>query len=480
MPKAEKGSVKDIANKMKAKGLQKLKFYCQMCEKQCRDANGFKCHLTSETHMRNMKIFSDNAGGILDQYSKDFEKSYITTLRMRHGTKKVNANNVYQELIQDKQHIHMNATHWTTLTDFVQYLGRTGKCVVEETERGWFVAYIERDAGIIARQEAQQRREAADRQAEARQAEQMRLQREEAARALDRAGGTLQLEATEIQDLNKHHPIKVDLSSSINATAHVLKAKKSGGAAKMDTTVNGVFGDDDDDEDEDEEDAPPINKPKLPSVVLPPVASSQPRAISSSATPADTTKNNTEKRKEHSSKYSKNEEISRQHKRSKKDNDGDKKEKGDGDEKHQDYWLYRDIIVRVIAKDLAGGKYFRRKAVVDKLVDKYTAEVEILDSDPDARDGGDILRLDQADLETVVPKLKHHDSDKNQKKKNKSPKVRVLVGKYRGHKAVVEYLDKKRYVADLVVRLDKNDIGGGDDDKKLVRDVPYEHFSQIA
>ena len=36
MPKAEKGSVKDIANRMKAKGLQKLKFYCQMCAKQCR------------------------------------------------------------------------------------------------------------------------------------------------------------------------------------------------------------------------------------------------------------------------------------------------------------------------------------------------------------------------------------------------------------------------------------------------------------
>jgi DNA/RNA-binding protein KIN17 len=108
MPKAEKGSVKDIANRMKAKGLQKLKYYCQMCEKQCRDANGFKCHLTSESHLRQMKLFSDNAGGILDKFSKEFEQSYLTTLRMRHGTKKVNANNVYQELISDKQHIHVS------------------------------------------------------------------------------------------------------------------------------------------------------------------------------------------------------------------------------------------------------------------------------------------------------------------------------------------------------------------------------------
>jgi DNA/RNA-binding protein KIN17 len=45
------------------------------------------------------------------------------------------ANVVYNEYIQDKLHIHMNATQWTTLSGFVQYLGRTGKCVVDETEK---------------------------------------------------------------------------------------------------------------------------------------------------------------------------------------------------------------------------------------------------------------------------------------------------------------------------------------------------------
>ena len=56
MPKVERGTPKDIANRMKAKGLQKLKFYCQMCSKQCRDENGFKCHLTSDSHLRNMRM----------------------------------------------------------------------------------------------------------------------------------------------------------------------------------------------------------------------------------------------------------------------------------------------------------------------------------------------------------------------------------------------------------------------------------------
>lgn len=44
MGKAEVGTPKWIGNKMKSKGLQKLRWYCQMCQKQCRDENGFKCH----------------------------------------------------------------------------------------------------------------------------------------------------------------------------------------------------------------------------------------------------------------------------------------------------------------------------------------------------------------------------------------------------------------------------------------------------
>lgn len=46
----------------------------------------------------------------------------------------------------------MNATQWETLTDFVKWLGKEGKCVVDETEKGWFVAYIDRDPETIAMQ----------------------------------------------------------------------------------------------------------------------------------------------------------------------------------------------------------------------------------------------------------------------------------------------------------------------------------------
>lgn len=54
---------------------------------------------------------------------------------------------VYNEFIADRNHVHMNSTIWLTLTDFVKYLGREGKCKVEETEKGWFITLIRVSGG---------------------------------------------------------------------------------------------------------------------------------------------------------------------------------------------------------------------------------------------------------------------------------------------------------------------------------------------
>jgi DNA/RNA-binding protein KIN17 len=53
-------SLKEIAKAIKAKGLNKLCYYCQVCEKSCRDANGYKCHLASEAHQRQILVFASN------------------------------------------------------------------------------------------------------------------------------------------------------------------------------------------------------------------------------------------------------------------------------------------------------------------------------------------------------------------------------------------------------------------------------------
>ena len=53
------------------------------------------------------------------------------------------------EYIKDKDHLHMNSTTWHTLTAFVQYLGKEGKCKVDHTEKGWFIQYIDRGPDTI-------------------------------------------------------------------------------------------------------------------------------------------------------------------------------------------------------------------------------------------------------------------------------------------------------------------------------------------
>lgn len=85
MGKHEAGTPKDIANKIKAKGLQKLRWYCQMCQKQCRDENGFKCHTMSESHQRQLLLFADNAGKYIDQFSKEFADGYVELLKRQYG-----------------------------------------------------------------------------------------------------------------------------------------------------------------------------------------------------------------------------------------------------------------------------------------------------------------------------------------------------------------------------------------------------------
>ncbi|OMO58994.1 hypothetical protein CCACVL1_25191 [Corchorus capsularis] len=138
---------KEIANRIKAKGLQKLRSYCQICQKQCRDLNEFKCHCMSESHQRQMQIFGGNPiHRIVVGYSEKFEQNFVDLMKRSHRFSRVAATVVYNEFINDRHHVHMNSTQWATLTEFVEHLGRTGKCEVDQTENGCFITYIDRDS----------------------------------------------------------------------------------------------------------------------------------------------------------------------------------------------------------------------------------------------------------------------------------------------------------------------------------------------
>jgi DNA/RNA-binding protein KIN17 len=152
-------SPKAISKRIKAKGLQKLKWYCQMCEKQCRDENGFKCHCMSEGHQRQMKLFGETPGKFMQQYSSQFQHEFLHILSVQFGSKRVLANSVYQEYIKDKHHVHMNSTHWNSLGEFCHAMERAGILKVEESPMGLFVTWIDTSRNAIVQKEAEEQKQ---------------------------------------------------------------------------------------------------------------------------------------------------------------------------------------------------------------------------------------------------------------------------------------------------------------------------------
>ena len=208
MPKAEVGSVKHLSNQMKSKGLQRLRWFCQVCEKQTRDENGFKCHVQSESHVRRMQQVGSET---INQYSRQFQNDFLKLLRTAHGEKSVHMNHFYQEYINDKLHIHMNATRWNSLTEFAKHLGREGICRVEDTEKGLYIAWIDNSPEALRRQDALRKKERQDKGDEERE---QKLIREQIARAEKDALDKRQQEGAEDDsgELHREDGEKIKLS----------------------------------------------------------------------------------------------------------------------------------------------------------------------------------------------------------------------------------------------------------------------------
>ncbi|KAL3490364.1 domain of Kin17 curved DNA-binding protein-domain-containing protein [Aspergillus germanicus] len=199
MPRAEAGSTKAIANKIKAKGLGRLRWYCQACERQMRDENGFKCHVQSESHVRQVLLIGEDPKKYIEDYSKQFISNFLTLLRSTHGEKKTHINQFYQQVIADKEHIHMNATKWKSLSQFAAHLGREGLCHVEETEKGLFVSYIDRSPDAMRRREAIMKKERQDRGDEEREQKQILEQVARARQNADKEDEDIDPEARNLQ-----------------------------------------------------------------------------------------------------------------------------------------------------------------------------------------------------------------------------------------------------------------------------------------
>ena len=108
-------------------------------------------------------------------------------------------------------------------------------------------------------------------------------------------------------------------------------------------------------------------------------------------------------------------------------------------------WIIPGIIVKIIDKSIA--KYFSKKAKIVKVEEDYLAEIKLEGSK-------DILKIDQAMIETVIQKIEG--------------RVIVLIGPDKGKEGILKSLNFDEYQA--LIELDNgNQVN-----------LPYEFFSKIA
>lgn len=401
---------KAIANRIKAKGLQKLRWYCQMCQKQCRDENGFKCHCMSESHQRQMQVFGMNPNRVIGGYTEEFESTFLDHMRRSHRFSRVAATVVYNEYIADRHHVHMNSTEWATLTEFVKYLGRTGKCKVEETPKGWFMTYIDRDSETIFKDRLKNKRVRSDLVEEERQERVIAQQIERAAALLPSASipadenvSPPQSEDTQLPPVKSSEKIVFSIQpTSVASSKPVLVGDGVGNPGNNSSNLG--FDDD----------TKPVGKVE------------KTKAVTANGNSSGSGK-------------------SALHELMKEE------EKAKEIKNRKDYWLCEGISVKVMSKTLADKGYYKKKGVVRKVIDKYVGEIEILENKH-------VLRIDQAELETVIPQI--------------GGLVRIVNGAYRGSTARLLSVDTERFCA-------KVQIEKGVYDGRVLQAVDYEDICKV-
>jgi len=216
-----------------------------------RDENGFKMHTQSESHVRQMLVVGENAKKFISDYSGQFQRDFLQLLRTSHGEKKVQLNHFYQEYISNKEHVHMNATKWPSLTEFAKFLGREGICRVEEDDKGIHVAWIDNSPEALRRQDAVRKKERQDRGDEEREQALIKEQVMRAQKDAEERGDT-ELDEPE-RELKRAEGEKIKLSfgakpanskgesssadaKSIESVEPPLAATASAGSSKDDAT----------------------------------------------------------------------------------------------------------------------------------------------------------------------------------------------------------------------------------------------------
>ena len=67
-----------------------------------------------------MKIYSEDPDYFTNMFSTEFEEEFMNIIKQKYTSKPVLPNRVYIELIKNIEHVHMNGTKWTKLSEFIE------------------------------------------------------------------------------------------------------------------------------------------------------------------------------------------------------------------------------------------------------------------------------------------------------------------------------------------------------------------------
>lgn len=353
----------------------KQKYFCQMCNRQCRDKDGFNCHLKTETHKRNVEIVSRNPEEFINKYSYEFESGFLDILKRTHPDVFVSANKIYQEYISDKFSTHLNATKWSSLTGFLKHLEAKGKCELIVTDKEIKIRYIDLSPESLRERNEKEKKVKAELNEEKRRNYEMKKILEKAENVKIEKNI---LKSIDIKDKKNDNAVNPEDLKNISITFDKVK------------TVSEKF---------------------------------KPHNIFSNY---GNLKNKSEK---NDSLNEKNKEIDMDNDiecrllENKRKNDSEHEIRINDINKHRlisrshqlieevdeiDFenipWLTQGLIVRIKDKQLNDGKFFHKKAIVLNLDpnNEYIAEVELI---PDTSSSIKTkLKIDQAFLEPVIPK----------------------------------------------------------------------------
>lgn len=318
----------------------------------------------------------------------------------------------------------MNATRWHSLTEFIKHLGREGDVIAEETEKGWYITWIDRDPEVLRRQKILERRERLEKDEEQRQAEaiQAQMERDKEAAAARGEGPDRVLEEFKRKGdedvvtfaMASKKP-RVDSATGQSAAEAAATFKASSRAAVAAASFSASK-----DGSKRKQETRKMSALELIREVSPASHAS----VVALPLHCLTLGHQEEERKKAAIAEKAAAEAAAV---------AAAEQAAAGDRK--DHWLYEGIVVKVMHKELKSGRYYKRKGVVKELVDNYTAKVALLDSST-------VLKLDQEYLETVIPAA--------------GGSVLVVNGPFRGIEGVLDSVDFDNFLASITLRQPKN------------------------